>query len=183
MTDIQTRRSRSRSDARFFLTVFVLGVVGIAALITLLLSRVSRPVRLPSDAELITNFHRHRADFERMRQLLASRQGDLRLHPDRPAPQPANAVEAELLTLMRKTGVRRGVETYSDDVVLMAAAEGDRIAHFRKGYTYRAVPPVNDDVKQKRLVSSLDERSDTSTQWTSYRSIGDGWYLFMIGGD
>ena len=148
----------------------------------LLFVRRNAPEPLPTDAELIANFQKNRADFDRVRKLVEERGTQLRLDPEKPKPQPANATEAELLALLDRLGIRHGVHMYAEPV-LVAGSEGDHLSAFQKGYTFRAEPPVSDEVRRIRVANSLDEQTDPTTQWTSYRPIGDGWYLYMIGGD
>ncbi len=147
-----------------------------------LLVRLNAPEPLPTDQELITKFQQNRADFDRLWQLVEERGSQLGLDPDQAPPQPANAAEAEMLALLQKLGIRYGVHLYQNPV-LVVGSEGNRLAAFQKGYTFRTKPPVNDDVRRVRVANNLDAQTDPTTQWTSYRPIGDGWYLYMIGGD
>jgi hypothetical protein len=162
----------------------VIGVAGFAALSVAILIgwlAVMDPFggdRHPTDAEMLVQFHEHRAEFETIVDMLRTDPQVERLAPDFTRPDPA-PVSAERLTDYRKrlaaAGIRHGLSRHGDSVELIVSTQGLSISGSAKGFAYATVPAddavvVNGDLDTAAAASAT---SDVLFQ----RHVEGNWWL------
>jgi len=152
----------------------------------LLLSSVFTSGDIPhrSDEDLIANFQSHRAEFNRMLQMINEDNGLDRVdyywtHPENPQTVGISAGRIdEYRRLFRSAGVPRGFSAFQtkDYVEFIASTQGLSVGGSSKGYLFAKQPPP-------RVVGNLDtyRTQDTrlSPAFPVYRHIEGDWYLFF----
>jgi hypothetical protein len=136
-----------------------------------------------ADDQLIGKFHEHRADFERLREMVLEDRGLTRVDDDWTAPSDPTTIGvtadriAEYRLLFKKLGLARGFSAGLDrrEIELLASAQG-WVAHgSHKGYVYTV-----------RVTESLDADLDHYSSQerplgSGYRRIEGNWYLYFYG--
>jgi len=135
-----------------------------------------------TDEALLENFRRHRADFERLREMVDQDKALLGVTDDRTQPDDPEAVGipasriAEFRALLKALGIRGGLKISADrgTIELTASARGVVTHNSSKGYMYMAAPAG------RTLLDSLDEVTAKGVG-SGLRRIEGNWYLFFEG--
>jgi hypothetical protein len=135
----------------------------------------------PSDAELLKNFTRNEAGFEKLLTMIRAdkalqRVDDTWTRPEDPAsagigPDRIQAYRALFATL----GIPRGFYAWHDpeNFTFLASTSGLGISGSAKGYAYLSRTP-------EPVVPSLDGyQSPDGKSFTAYRHIKGSWYLYL----
>jgi hypothetical protein len=133
-----------------------------------------------SDAALIETFRHHRAQFERLRQMLGEDRGllavdDRRTWPEDPVTVgvPASRID-QYRALMGELGLFRiAISEDRQTIDLIASSRGFVTHGSHKGYLYSTAP-------QQYVVADLDALSRVGF-WGGLRHVEDGWYLLFEG--
>ncbi|MHB8844610.1 MAG: hypothetical protein ACYC7L_07635 [Nitrospirota bacterium] len=136
-----------------------------------------------SDSELIANFYQHRAEFERLRNMIVQDKGLLRVNNDRTLPEDAQSINVppsrikEYRELLTKLDIRGGIEASSDRryIGFIASLLGWATHNSEKGYAY-----TEELVKAQDIVDDLDHFKEHEVGSGMRRIEGD-WYLFYEG--
>jgi hypothetical protein len=138
-----------------------------------------------SDEELIANFESHKAEFNRMLQMINEDTGLDRVDDNWTSPKNPQTVGIsqrridEYRSLFYRAGVPRGFSAFQsrDYIEFIASAQGLAVGGSMKGYIYaKEAPP--------RVVENLDsyraaEGSKFSPAFPVYRHIEGNWYLYF----
>jgi hypothetical protein len=127
-------------------------------------------VPLPSDQSLINRFKQDRAAFERVVEI-ARDKGQI-------SPTSSDTTDARYYPEARKLMERIHVWhafSFAGNVTFWATGPHHSLTGFAKGWKHTSQPPDS-----TKVVSSLDG-TETSVEPYDirYRSLGDGWYLFL----
>ena len=137
-----------------------------------------------SDEELIANFQSHRAEFDRMLQMINEDNGLDRVdsywtHPENPGTVGISQARIdEYRRLFQSAGVPRGFSAFQtkDNVEFIASSQGLAVSGSSKGYLFAKRPPP-------RIVENLDTyralKTEVSPVFPAYRHIEGNWYLFF----
>jgi hypothetical protein len=135
--------------------------------------------QLPTDQELISNFKRHRAGFDRLRDMIMQDKGLLRITNDRTLPEDPQAVGvsqsriAEYRALLKELGIHELDASLDRKTIQLTSAYRGFVTHgAQKGYEYASEPI------RTYLVPDLEMLSKGGV---GRRPIEDGWYLFFEG--
>jgi hypothetical protein len=139
-----------------------------------------RESRHQSDAELIETFRRHRAQFERLRQMLGEDRGllavdDRRTWPEDPVAVgvPASRID-QYRALMGELGLLRiAISEDRQTIDLVASSRGFVTHGSHKGYLYSTA-------LQQGVVADLDALPHVGS-WSGLRHLDGGWYLLFEG--
>lgn len=145
---------------------------GLVALAILLGWRLAFCGRLPSDTALVRKFHEHRPAFVELRSMLATNNSaDAAGDEESVWPQ---AQFERYLALLRQTGVNR-VMVEADEIrfQILGPASPTATNRYRIAVAWTAANP-------EPLVANLkDFRKMAGRPDHAYRSLGDGWYLWI----
>jgi hypothetical protein len=136
-----------------------------------------------SDDELIANFESHKADFNRMLQMINEDKGLDRVDYNWTAPENPQSVGIsqnridEYRSLFRRAGVPRGFSAFKtkDYVEFIASSQGLAVGGSSKGYLYAKDPPprLTENIEKYRA-----QENKYSPAFPVYRHIEGNWYLF-----
>jgi hypothetical protein len=135
------------------------------------------------DAQLIANFHAHKEEFERLRQMVIEDKGltmvnDLWPAPDDPKPSECSQERAaEYRKLFSQLNLPWGISATldRDRIEFGASAQGQKYHASTKGYLYTSRRPEN-------LVDSLDNISSQDLPIGAWnRHIEGNWYIHFYG--
>ena len=169
------------------------GVVG-SALVLILLVVLQRPPLLEwllslyesphlSDAKLIDNFYRHRAEFERLHDMIIQDKGLFRVDNSRTLPEDLQSIHVSLTRireyrdLLGRLCIQGGINASEDRryIEFIASFRGWATHNSEKGYAYTEEP-----VKAQDVVSNLDHFKEHEVG-SGMRRIEGNWYLFYEG--
>jgi hypothetical protein len=137
-----------------------------------------------SDEELIANFQSHKAEFNRMLQMINEDKDLARVDYDWTSPENPRTVGIsqeridEYRSLFRRAGVPRGFSAFQskDSIEFIASSQGLAVSGSSKGYLYAKEPP-------SRVIDNLDnyraQKSTLSPAFPVFRHIEGNWYLFF----
>lgn len=138
------------------------------------------PPHFPDD-ELIANFYEHRADFEKLREMIKQDEGLDRVTLERTLPENPNigvgpARIAEYRVLLKKVGASGGIAASSDrkTIELVSTRRGFTTHGSEKGYLYV------EGSSGKELLTELD-RFSLNDEGSGLRRIDGNWYLYFEG--
>jgi len=145
-----------------------------------LVDQLIHPPHAP-DNELIANFHRHRADFEKLREMILQDKDLLRVTSNLTQPEDLRSIGissvriAEYRKLLKVLGIEGGVTASSDraNVEFTTSFRGFVTHGSQKGYLY-STNPVTEPL------AGLDQFSATGVG-IGLRHIEGNWYLFFEG--
>lgn len=135
----------------------------------------------PTDDELLRNFTRHEADFERLLTMIRAdrkleRVDDTWTRPDDPS---SIGVTSERIKSYRRLfstlGIPRGFYAFHDPerFTFLASTRGLSVTGSAKGYAFLAENPT-------LIVTNLDTHwSADGRSFTAYRHIKGSWYLYF----
>jgi hypothetical protein len=158
-------------------------LVVLAGLGWLGLDRALAPAGPPSDREMVENFTRHRATFERLVAMIRADAGLERVAPDwtRPADAAAVGVGKERLeayrALLAEAGIAQGfsADGAREQIEFIAYAGGLGPRGWGKSYVWR-----HGDRSGRNLVADLDGAlARGGPRERSYRPIEGPWYLSL----
>jgi len=146
---------------------------GIATLLSI--SFAVACARMPSDESLIERFKQDRSSFERLAALALAEAEDTTFVMIRSS-DPSNAKRhADALAIMKRLRINN---IFAQKVGVLFEATG--FSHMQRGYYkgWEYVPggQLPDSV---RVLSSLDRLDRLPPYERRYRSLGDGWYLYI----
>lgn len=134
-----------------------------------------------SDDELIANFHAHRADFEKLRNMIKQDEGLDRVTLDRNISDSRMlrvGLErlAEYRVLLEKVGATGGIAASSDrkTIEIVSTRRGFTTHGSEKGYLHI------EGMLDKELLSELDHFS-VNDMGSGLRQIEGNWYLYFEG--
>jgi hypothetical protein len=135
--------------------------------------------RIDKDTVMIENFHKHRAEFKKMVEMIKTDTGLERVDWDCTRPENLSSIGiaperiAQYRELFKKAGVPRGFCYRGYGIEFIAGAWGLCTSSISKGYFYT-------EYKPPQLVENLDEyRSQDSKSFPAYRHIEGNWYLYF----
>ena len=175
------RGNRDNGQARRKNALVVGGfVLAIPILITAMLWGVDQFGNPPSDQQLLNNFNRHRATFDKLAQMTKADKNLSRVDSDWTDPSDPQTVGVmperirEYRRLLDSVDLHRGFQAYGKEVDFISYAQGSAISSDTdKGYAYLTVPP-------KQTLSSLDQCQPDEDEKAieAYRHIEGCWYLY-----
>jgi hypothetical protein len=135
-----------------------------------------------SDGELIANFHRHRLEFERLREMIAQDvalievTADSTLPPDPQAVGVSSSRIADYRKLLDRLNISDGLDAATDrkTIRLTSSNQGFAGHNSRKGYVY------TNEVGKQEVFPDLD-RFSAKQVGGGIRHIEGNWYLFFTG--
>lgn len=144
------------------------------------------PERIPSDADLVAHFQKHREAFEELRAMLLEDTNIVEVSPQNGVQtttsvlwQDASHVLTEsrhnkYIAALRAAGAYTAVRDGEDLRFPVGSSGGMANRGWRVAVTWRSHRP-------EHLLSSLDQFRKTTKAWEQgYREIQDGWYLWII---
>jgi hypothetical protein len=138
--------------------------------------------RHPTDRDMLATFQRHRAEFDRLRDMILQDHGLLRVDPRSTSPEDPSQIGisrsriAEYRALLNELGLSGGIAISEDrtTIELTASTEGFVTLGSEKGYAY------SKRVDPRYVVDDLDAMSSAGNG-AAWRRIDDGWYLYFEG--
>jgi hypothetical protein len=144
----------------------------VAGFVAIVLQVTGCMVSMPDDEVMIEQFQQNKDSFEqllRLSQAQAHDTGEIHLYDDDPEAQ----------GLMKRLGIRR-IYGQKDHMVLVCTSAVQEGLSAVKGYVF--IPPGHDAPPDSEVVRSLDA-IDVGPYQERYKSIGDGWFLYVHGAD
>lgn len=138
--------------------------------------RAGRYDRHESDAALIENFNRHRAEFEKLRTMTVEDEGLRYLDDDRVWPADIDLVKLnEYRRLLKVAGLRRGIVRDEIHIEFLSSSAGWGPEGSIKGYVVLMEKP-----DRVREVESLDDFAEVKEDTYYLRPIQDNWYFYFV---